>query len=543
MVLAVVAALLLLGCSSESGSPYRAKAPASSGDTLIPAGLPPLPPTGPPRTVCADEPIVCSGVDDYYCAANCQPEPPSLKLNPGDAEVAWAIYQLPVGAWTYETVEFDISFEDQDASNLWLGIADYQTQRWALTQASPGLASISSPYILGSKSPDGCCYLLVLAWDGIEAVVNQVSITLNVPEWHTHTIRTYFGYQESYRGLLLNGTMLYTVYTVGSLRRLFIARTHEIEPAEPTDWIATVVDNDTTTKRVELCVTNGYPAVAYVDKDTQALRYARSVTAIPDNPTDWHHMELDTVPDGDHISLAQVDGRPSIVYVFSDAITNPMVRYAYADTVAPLSATDWVITTVVPSSAPGLSYAHPALIGHDSMAAFTCYVSQTNKVHFYRANNSNPTEFDDWTASPIAGGAAAEAAPSGCVAFDGLPAAVCLLDGVLVYARGDEWWPTTEDQWDKHVAGFDAGGNKAAIEVNNPGDAVWVAWFSPSDYTLHFGWNSGSGSPADYGDWLTQTVATDVDINGTMALGRLSDGRAVIVYYDGTLGELRLATI
>jgi hypothetical protein len=263
--LSLLAVLILAGCSSSTLGTGAIPAPAEGQPppALI-EQLPPLPGGPQPRTASLIGPLTLPGsmaIQDFGLGVSYGAS--SVTLTPPAGQLAGAMYCLPVNAFSYDEITFDITFDDP--ARLWLGVADYQRGCWDLRVASPGITSTTPPYPT-SRSPYGFAYLFVLAWDDTTVVVHEVAINPNIPTWQQHLIDDQAGVGGDL-DMTRIGDYLYVAYdlyeSMAPDTELRLARATESAPTETGHWDRTLIDGSNDAEGLDLALVNGLPALIF----------------------------------------------------------------------------------------------------------------------------------------------------------------------------------------------------------------------------------------------------------------------------------------
>jgi hypothetical protein len=283
----------------------------------------------------------------------------ALRLESEPGNFAWALYHFTPNA-PFTLTHVDVRMTVPTDSRLWAGVANYSTQRWDLLGPRTGNTLLAlDPH--AHLSPAGNVYVVVIAGDGDEGLIDRVLLTTDDTAWITATVAPGLGSVSDASMAVIcgkpafaycaGGSLYYIravdifgsnwapaqllapasvdaslglaelgpaiAYTDESQRQAFIAALDN----EGVNWGPPVpVDLNNTASHPRLISTSLRPTVAYCGTSGQLL-FVRATAASGAN---WNAPQLlyPTANTSAGISIATVGGPP--VVSFSDSVTNTL---------------------------------------------------------------------------------------------------------------------------------------------------------------------------------------------------------------------------
>ena len=183
------------------------------------------------------------------------------------------------------------------------------------------------------------------------------------------------------------------------------------------------------------------PHALYCDTATGEPKFAAGELPQPQVAPDFTLYSLDEADvDNRHNALATVAGFPALAF-YSGA--DEVVRYGFADTVAPNSGGDWQVAGAIPGIGDPDSVDLVALDGLPAIV-FAC---TGNRIRFARPADATPQGPQDWQVTNAESGPGLGSGVSMEV-VDGRPAIAYVKDGQLIYShalsanpQGGADWP------------------------------------------------------------------------------------------------------
>ncbi len=205
----------------------------------------------------------------------------------------------------------------------------------------------------------------------------------------------------------------------------------------------------------------GKPAIAFYDYTNKDLMYARASTASPSSTDNWQVHSIDTTDDvGSQPSLVILtDGNPAMVYLDQ---TNGLLKFAHSNTTIPDSSGYWSIHTVVAANAATMWEDISCQLCR-GVPIISYYDTATQDLKFARSTLEIPTATVDWATHTIdSGGAVGPYSALSIVttATGELPAIYYYnsTNGDIKYARANLWPPSGAGDWTIYTLD-DGGGN------------------------------------------------------------------------------------
>jgi hypothetical protein len=170
----------LLGCAGEAAAPL-----AGATATGAPRGfsLPALPPDVPGRNASVTATDTKVGSQATLKSSGAVNSGPNLILPSQVGSMEWGIWQFVVDTGTPQEVA--LNFGTSFGQDTWIGIANYDLDRWELRGPYPASAdpkTFSGLEDAAHTSPAGNIFVLVLTYGGSAATVNSISLTKDVPQ-------------------------------------------------------------------------------------------------------------------------------------------------------------------------------------------------------------------------------------------------------------------------------------------------------------------------------------------------------------------------
>lgn len=273
------------------------------------------------------------------------------------------------------------------------------------------------------------------------------------------------------------------------------------------------------------------------------LHYVRATLPNPTVPTDWVDMPLTNHVYESYKALAEVDGKPSIIFLTQPVAGVYQVRYAFASKPEPDDATDWTSTAATGQSTAGEHYLPGQLLIDDPYPRFGFYSSQTDQLCYASATADPPMSPADWQFTPLTepGGSGHH---SVLAWWKDRPLALHAgtVSDQMHLSRSLVDQPSTLLDWESHAADNESLDLKRLSVIQLP-DGIGVTYRNGDPPgALMYAWfeNALPGGP---GDWCVVEVAGDVGPDGAHALALTLDGRPAIVYGDQADNQLWLATM
>jgi len=273
------------------------------------------------------------------------------------------------------------------------------------------------------------------------------------------------------------------------------------------------------------------------------LHYVRATLLTPTGPPDWVDMPLTAHIYEAHKALAEVNGKPAIVYATEPAATIYQVRYAYGNIPEPNDATDWTSTAATGESVACEHFSPGQLLIDDPYPPFSYYSSETDQLYYPQATVDPPATPADWVFTP-----ATEPAHSG-----NYSALAWWQDKtVLLHAgptsdqmhcsRSLVGQPSTLLDWESHAADNESLDLKRLSVIQLP-DGIGVTYRNGDPPgTVMYAWFEESMPDGPWG-WCVVEVAGNVGPDGGQALALTADGRPAIAYKSMANDFVWLATM
>lgn len=301
------------------------------------------------------------------------------------------------------------------------------------------------------------------------------------------------------------------------------------------NWQSHTVDEDGSVGMyTSAAVIDGRPAIAYYDYTQGSLKYSLALIAAPESEDDWAtHVVDDQGKSGEMASLSIIDGRPAIAY-FDDDQGN--LRFARALTAMPTQSSDWQAHIVDEVGWVG-EYCSLAAIGTTPVISYFDY-SNTN-LKFALALDPAPSTSTDWQVHTVDDGMYVGRFTS-CLEYGGRPA-ISYFDEIpadLKLACATTSAPAAAGDWSIQIV--DSGGvvgtytSLAIIDHR-----LAISYHDWTNRHLKFA-RALTTAPQSSADWVIMAV----DKAGTVGLHTsLSDldGHPIISYYDYDGSDLKVA--
>jgi len=195
---------------------------------------------------------------------------------------------------------------------------------------------------------------------------------------------------------VVGGLPAFSHYNWGS-GDLKYSRATTASPLSSTDWNSYAIDttDDVGYWNSLVVMSNGNPAIAYVDNTNGNLEFAYATVPLPDNAAYWFTYTIDSSGTvGRWLSMAVRDGYPIISYY---DITNGDLKFARSTLELPTAPGDWAIHTVDSADDVG-RFCNLSVVSTDT-ADFPAiaYWDQTNDdVKYARASLWPPASSGGW---------------------------------------------------------------------------------------------------------------------------------------------------
>ncbi|MBN2081339.1 PKD domain-containing protein [bacterium] len=263
------------------------------------------------------------------------------------------------------------------------------------------------------------------------------------------------------------------------------ARSNTATGASATDWTQIVTADATasTGTYASLATVAGNPAIAYYDNTDTALKYSRSSTPTGSASGDWAgYFIVDTATDvGRYASLAVVDGNPAIAYMDTN---NSALKYARASTNTGALAGDWSTVLEIDNAGTVGYNARLRIVAGTPAIAYTDLSS--NAIKFARAVTAAGEDVDDWEQIVFVAIGTNDLTNSALGIVNGHPAVTYRdnMENRLRYIRSTTATGGSEADWtDAHLLG-DCDRDTCVTEVNGKPAIVYYVW--TTEYEIHY---------------------------------------------------------
>ena len=188
LLAAIICVTLSCGCLGRQAiqsTDILAAGPALSApaDENWLSRLPPLPLT-PPRSASVPVTTTVNGVEATAHSSGATAEDIRLKLTAESGALEWAYYELPTGGFPVISVGAFINNID---GAFYIGISNYVRGCWEFGAATSS-GTFSQAISATNVSSAGSVYLVVAAYDAVNATVVSASIVLDQPGWAVHEV-------------------------------------------------------------------------------------------------------------------------------------------------------------------------------------------------------------------------------------------------------------------------------------------------------------------------------------------------------------------
>jgi len=566
-VVVVVVLVWAAGCASSSA--LDAETPAES--TATDSGWPVFPAGEVPGVNRAESMVFgweLAGDEYYDASADAVPNLiyHTLQLNPERQGISWAIYEFTglQSGDTPQAVSFRLA--NPRPTEIYFGIADYEQQTWHWFRSKN--PSVETPYSLAqfpqTVSPGGNVYFAVVAWNQWDAVVEQVTLHVDLVapapqdvvasdgDYVDHVTVTwtpvlnpdhYVVYRDGLDEEHLIGTAdsdinLFEDYTADNLR-YYVYWVRAIFDGEPgrvsnsdtghrSNWERHPVDLDGDVGLYcSVAAIDGKPAVSYYDNDNGRLKFAWAQTDQPVGQGDWfvHTVDYSTSA-GELTSLAVLDGKPVISYFDN---YNGNLKFARALLSEPQAGADWDIHVI---DQEGWVGEHSSVAVQDGLPVVSYFDYTNTRLRFARALTATPDQAADWQIHTIDDVDYTGRFTSTAI-VDGRPAVSYYDDDktCLKYARSLLTVPSAATDWRVYIVdnAGDDGLYSSLVDLDGKPAISYYDW---SAKNIKFA-RALVADPTAPAQWLI----TKLDQDGTLCQYpslALLDGKPLISYYGNT---------
>ncbi|MBN2082087.1 hypothetical protein JW859_07750 [bacterium] len=214
-------------------------------------------------------------------------------------------------------------------------------------------------------------------------------------DWTEYFIDDSANQQGYYNSQTLIGTYPAVSYYNISDGNLKYACADTANPTSTSNWVHHTVDNSANVGQYSALVEiNSLPAVAYLDISNNDVKYARATVSAPTTSTDWQIHTVASVASDTGLSLQVLNGVPVICY--RDSYT---LHYAAADTATPSTSSNWTSHSVDTTASTWTYmsmvdlYGRPAIAYHDGGTA--------KDLKFAWADSATPTSASNWDVAVV----------------------------------------------------------------------------------------------------------------------------------------------
>jgi len=525
-------AVLLGSCASRSPVTGLAAQPAGAlpaQPTAMLAGVP-LPPEDAPRDTQALTPLIVEGAQTFQTGGMAMVDGTALLLPANPGQLSYAIYEFHTGAYEFNRINLDLADVTQ-ADHLWFGSANYShlPRVWDWTQGSAGLSYLDMPSSF-NRNIDGFAYIVVAAYDDTLVRINNLWLSLDLPE--VTTMRLASGNSDGQLSdIALIGdkpVVIFQQETGEGTHDLRLAIASTALPNSPADWtLADVYLGYPGAYQLRLIEANNVPGFALIFSDLQVW-YAYGDSAAPVDAGQWNWSSPAQAFTAESLDLALVQNSPALVYIGQDLNGGEQVVYARSNIPEPTGTPDWDKFVMGEAWSPAQQYSFVRLTSLEGdQPALTFYDNETNLLTYVYSPNSLPLSSAELTIV-TADAAIYMGQPSAIFQFIGAP-------GFIYHAFGDDLYFSRcltktpagpEDFTNRHVMA--RGAHSTALEAVPIPDGIAVAFQDHASGAVKLAWTRG-GTVGSGAEWKTVTV-DDRLTEGSIRMSVLDDGSAAIVY-------------
>lgn len=314
----IALALVAASCSQQSdwsGPNGLPVSPRAAGDPAIRASLPSLPALHEAAALLS---FTQTGSQAILREPGAVDEGSSLRLASSPSALCWGIWGFGYGA---DATQCTVDFSGVAAAEAYFAISDYSKGAWEIRGPLAGPQQVFSLGDLNYASPGGTIYIAVMAFDGANILVDQLSLSADIGPVQL-PVDNSGGYTSM---AIVNGNPAIAFYDEGAHDLRYVRAADNFGTA----WGATKTPDSTgdTGLWTSLKVVDGFPAIAYYDFTQQRLRYVRALDA---NGDGWGApLTVDNSGAcGEYCSLEVISGNPAISYYYYDASELRYVRAA-----------------------------------------------------------------------------------------------------------------------------------------------------------------------------------------------------------------------
>lgn len=530
-VAAVATALLLAMAGSCSGDASRnspAEQALQQSDPVqleIADALPPLPAGKLPAEWRSSEIL---GRDIYMSSSNTITALDTLVLPSPATSTAWAIWELPAGDNSLQSVSIELDIDTGDTA--WIALSDYSTGTWAIEEPLADNV-IYAAYPLDNStnlSPGNNCYVAVLTTRGNAASVNKLILTVDATGWQIVTIAEDLSSPVDVDLISLDGNpaIAYIDYlgttNTGALKFVYSSNADGLLAS---DWSSNYVWSTEQFASLSLAAVNGNPALAF-QTSAGTLMYAYSTNAF-----DVSTKVLLTTEDTSYASLAVIDGNPGICFVDD---TTQTLSYIRATTATGENPADWVAAVTVDSDFLAGQYNSLAEVdGHPAISYSHYTDSEHTDLAYVRSTTTTGANASDWTEKVTVDGFGVSGYTSLAI-VDGNPAISYFEAGGkdLKYVRSTTGTGNSVLDWNPlvtvHSMGYVGQHNVLAVIDGNPA----ITYMNDSNGSiLYMRSNTTTGQDASAWLQIPQKIAGgENDVWSATALAEISTRPAVCYF-------------
>jgi hypothetical protein len=314
------------------------------------------------RTVSSVASVAINGSATYRRSSNASPESTELFIDSTSDTLEWAVYRLDVGS--FEPSGYQV-IAQVDNGECYYALADFDTDSWRIR--GPFAGSFSHSPTVGESTVEELnfwSYLAVLAWDGTDVRVEEVSVEFEQPEFAELELENLGAWGDLSASASYNLEERHPLLAVidrhdGRLEYWESDRRH---PQDVADWDTQVVDieDGVLFNRCSLWFNLDRPAIAYTsDSD---VRYAGSELIFPAGAADWTKTTIHTAPGNIPVLRESKDDFLPLVAWGEATPEEDHVRFAYADQILPESDEDWHTYWLDPLAADTTGYCSMTLL-------------------------------------------------------------------------------------------------------------------------------------------------------------------------------------
>ncbi|MBN2080922.1 hypothetical protein JW859_01820 [bacterium] len=507
--------------------------------------------------------------DDYYAAGEAAVPNlvyHTLQLLPAQQDISWAIYEFTGLAAGDAPQSVNFSLANPRPKLLYFGFPDYEAGMWNWIRVNnPGLdmpfALTNFPYTV---SPAGNVYFAVVAWDGWDAVIQRVTLYVDLAapapqdviasdgafvdhveiSWSPVVDPDYYVvYRDGYAEENIIGTaesdfesfddytadnLQYYEYWVQAMFDGELGRLSNSDTGYRSNWERHQVDlSGDVGLYCSVAAIDGKPAVSYYDNDNGRLKYACAITSQPAGQGDWRVHTVDfSASVGELTSLAVLDGKPVISY-FDNA--NGNLKFARALLSEPMTGADWTIHVV---DKDGWVGEHSSVAIQDGLPVISYFDYTNTRLLFARALSPEPQAAADWQIHTVDDGDYTGRFTSTAI-VDGRPAISYYDDDAtcLKYARSLLTLPVAATDWRVYTVdnAGDDGLYSSLIDLDGKPAIAYYDW---SAKNVKFA-RALVADPTLPEQWLITKLDQDGTVCQYPSLALL-DGKPLISYYGNT---------